>query len=131
MSQTAGEVANALMTAMQAGDIEAVLALFDADCVVVEAASLPYGGEYKGRQGLRNLIESFSSLFELKIRNYEITSGDAYAFMRADCTFTFHNSGRSLDLPVVEVYTVRDGLVVRCEVFYMDTAAINQAAGAA
>ena len=93
--------------------------------VVYEAGGVPYSGEYHGPQG-------FFELFAKMNENLELTPDPAIQYLLADDTvamryrlkFTARVSGRSVAMSLVEIYTVRDGLIVELDVYYKDPSAV-------
>lgn len=100
--------------------------LLSDDFVAYEAGGLPYSGEYRGPQGF----------FELMVRmddGMDVMPGPTMQFLLADntvavrfrLTFTARATGRSVEMGMVEVYTVRGGLIVELDVYYKDPAAVS------
>jgi uncharacterized protein len=95
--------------------------------VVHEAGGVPYSGEYYGPQG-------FFELFEKMNEDLELTPDPAIQYLLADDTvamryrlkFTARASGRSVEMSLVEVYTVRNGLIVELDVYYKDPSAVAE-----
>jgi uncharacterized protein len=78
--------------------------------VAYEAGGLPYSGEYHGPQGFFDLLAKTTE-------GVEFTLGpDPQCLWRA--------SGKSVEMRLVEVYTVRDGLIVKLDVYYKDPSAV-------
>ena len=120
--KTAKQVHEEITAAFGAGDFATMLALFSPDCVVREAPGLPFGGEYVGRDGLQKLFATVGETFELSptlLNVYEVSKSVviAHTAMR----ITSRATGDSVDMPVLEIFTVRDGLVVEAAPFYWDT----------
>jgi len=53
-------------------------------------------------------------------------SGDRVA-ARFTLRLVSHATGKAVDMPLVEIFTVRDGRIVELEVFYSDTARMTAA----
>ena len=93
--------------------------------VVYEAGGLPYSGEYHGPDGFFELLGKMNQAMEL-------TPGETFQYLLADDTvairgrlkFTSRASGRSVEMGLVEIYTVRDGLIVELDVYYKDPSAV-------
>jgi uncharacterized protein len=100
-------------------------ALLDREFVVYEAGGLPYSGEYHGPDGFFELLGKMNQAMEL-------TPGEAFQYLLADDTvairgrlrFTLRASGKSVEMGLVEIYTVRDGLIVELDVYYKDPSAV-------
>jgi uncharacterized protein len=93
--------------------------------VAYEAGGLPYSGEYLGPQGFFELLAKMNE-------GLELTLGPAPQYLRTDDTiavrsrlkFTARASGESVEMDLVEIYTVRDGLIVELDVYYKDPSAV-------
>jgi ketosteroid isomerase-like protein len=117
-----GANGQAIVAAMQAGDIDGLLARCHPDLEVYEADSLPYPGVYRGREGFRELLGKILALSELSIDEATIRdAGDDVVFIYMEVTLTSRASGRSLHTQILEMETFQDGLVRRMDVFYKDT----------
>jgi hypothetical protein len=93
--------------------------------VVHEAGGVPYSGDYHGPRGFFELLMNINEVLEL-------TPSPAIQYLLADdtvamfyrLTFTARTTGESVEMGVVEVYSVRDGLIVELDVFYKDPSAV-------
>jgi uncharacterized protein len=99
--------------------------LLHADFVAYEAGGLPYSGEYRGPQGFFDLLAKMTESLELTLGPAPqcLLAGDSVA-VRSRVTFTARASGKSVEMKLVEVYTVRDGLIVELDVYYKDPSAV-------
>ena len=96
------------------------------DFVVYEAGGVPYSGEYHGPDGFFELYGKMKKAMELtpgKTVQY-LLADDAVA-IRGRLTFTSRASGKSVEMSLVEIYTVRDGLIVELDVYYKDPSAVT------
>jgi hypothetical protein len=93
--------------------------------VAYEAGGLPYSGEYHGPQGFFDLLAKMTEGLEFTLGPAPqcLLEGDSVA-VRSRVTFTARDTGKSVEMPLVEVYTVRDGLIVELDVFYKDPSAV-------
>ncbi len=113
-----------------AGDLEAFLDCVHADCVLVEAKSLPYGGRHVGRESIKaavlRVIDTWS---EFRFDIEEILAGEnsviAYGMMVV--------RGRITDIeatfPLAERWAFKDGHVMEILAIYGDTVLAVHAAG--
>src|ERR1700744_5499803 len=95
------------------------------DFFVHEAGGLPFGGDYHGPQGFFELLNRMNDLLELKagpITTYPL-GNDAVA-ARFRLTFIARASGKSVQMGLVEIYSVRDGRIAELDVYYKDPAAV-------
>ncbi|WAL68341.1 nuclear transport factor 2 family protein [Amycolatopsis cynarae] len=98
------------------------------DVVMYQAESLPYGGQWRGHEGIEQFMFAFGKAWE-SLEFFEhrfVTEAPSVVVynrgrLRARCT------GRTLDTSVMQLITVRDGLIAEMHPFYMDTAAVLEA----
>ena len=120
-----------LFAAVEALDAAAVVACYADEVEIHEAASLPYGGVYRGR--------------DAGLRHWEAVTGAWAPFkagLKPDLSATFIDgdgdtvavlfrargvdaAGNRFDEPEVGIYTVRDGAIVRSQMFHADTMAVG------
>jgi ketosteroid isomerase-like protein len=113
-----------------AGDLEAFLNCVHANCVLVEAKSLPYGGRHVGRQSIKAaILRVLDTWSEFRFDIEEILAGEnsviAYGMMVV--------RGRATDIeatfPLAERWVFKDGYVMEIVAIYGDTALAIHAAG--
>jgi len=98
---------------------------FQNDIAIHEAESLPYGGDWKGREGLRKLMDTIGSITELTPTDIEVfDAGDGIVISRQTTNFTSKSTGTTLSIPMVEIYTMVDGKIQDIDVYYKDTKAM-------
>lgn len=117
-------VVRAFTDALRAGDIDTCLEMVDPDLVFSEADSLPFGGEYLGRDGFLHFLRTFSKQFTAELTPPEITGGDGLVAVRVHGTLTSRRTGRSLRMDAVDLYRLTGGKVARVDVYYKDAAAV-------
>jgi uncharacterized protein len=95
------------------------------DFVVHEAGGLPFSGDYHGPQGFFELLERMNDVLELTAGpiTTEPLSADVVA-ARFRLTFVSRASGKSVEMGLVEIYTVRHGRIAELDVYYKDPAAV-------
>ena len=118
-------VASTMLEAIKAGDVEAAVSAFHPDCVVREAASLPYGGTFTGQDGFRELLGIMAAKFDIAINSYEVWDAGEVVAMRADAMFTAHTNGKTLNTQITEIYRVRDGMIIDADIYPKDAMAIH------
>ncbi len=98
---------------------------FDEKIVIREAAELPYGGDWTGKEGLRDLMTRIASLAKLTPIDVEVfDAGDGCVITRQTAKLTHEASGDELSIPMVEVYKLVDEKIVEIDVYYKDTKAM-------
>jgi uncharacterized protein len=95
------------------------------DFVAYEAGGLPYSGEYHSPQGFFDLLAKMTEGLEFTLGPAPqlLLDGDSVA-VRSRVTFTARATGKSVEVKLVEVYTVNDGLIAELDVYYQDPAAV-------
>ncbi|MDT2005821.1 nuclear transport factor 2 family protein [Rhodococcus opacus] len=98
---------------------------FHEDIIIREAAELPYGGEWKGKDGLRALMTKINSLATLIPIDVEIFDlGEDHVITRQTAKLTREGTDKELLVPMVEVYQMEDGKIREIDVYYKDTKAM-------
>ncbi len=136
MSQQHVEVVQRLFEAVRRRDRAALLEAYHPEVVIHEAPSLPYGGDYRGHQGAIDHVQGFYRTWEgLKQREPLAEAGregtpiilqttQDYVVVFGRQRAVAPQSGRSLDVPEVFVFKMRDGKVVESWMLNQDTVAI-------
>jgi uncharacterized protein len=95
------------------------------DFVIVEPASLPYGGEHRGLEGYVKLMQQIGDLFDLQFEPLGLHGLDGHTvLLHMNVTFTARRGRGSVTLPVLELLDVEEGRIKRSEVYLSDTAAL-------
>ena len=95
------------------------------DLVVYEPGGLPFSGEYRGPQGFFELLGKIGEVLDLALDPgiQYFLANDTVA-MRSRMTFTLRGSDRSVKVGLVEIFTIRDGLIAELDVYYKDPSAV-------
>jgi uncharacterized protein len=95
------------------------------DFVVHEAGGLPFSGDYHGSQGFFELLNRMNDVLELAAGPVTTDPlGDDAVAARFRLTFTSRASGKSVQMALVEIYTLRDGRIAELDVYYKDPGAV-------
>ncbi|MQA08716.1 MAG: nuclear transport factor 2 family protein [Pseudonocardiaceae bacterium] len=101
----------------------------DPEFVLYEPESMPYGGEWHGRDGFRRFLkvmdQTWSQMGPLNPPAL-IEHGDTVVVL-ATLDARARGTERVIQPPVCQVVRVRNGLLLEARMFYWDTAAINNA----
>lgn len=125
MTSDSSTAATKLLDSVMAGDMSSALSTLHADCVIHEPASLWYGGDWKGPDGFAQILQIMTEKLDLTVQSYEVFPAGDVTVMKAEISFTSKLTGRSLVMPVTEVYRALDGQLVDMDIFYKDTAALR------
>src|SRR5215211_4010560 len=98
--------------------------------LIREPVSLPYGGEYRGLEGMRRHAAGWMRTLavlqpgeERKLDAAFIDAGD-YVVARWRLRARSPAGDGILDMPMVGIYELHDGKLVGAQMFYSDTAAL-------
>jgi len=112
------------------GDWDGVETLLSDDLVIHEAASLPFGGEYRGRGALRRLYGIVMGYWDRPtVEIYNIIGDDTHVVALMNFTMTSKITGDTFTQKMAEVSTVENGLVTEMRIHYYDTAEVARQAG--
>ena len=106
-----------------AGDWAGVRAHMADDLVIVEADGLPYAGRWTGPDALHELfgvVSGFWSDFAVELR--AMTAGGDTVICELLVRGRSTRTGEEFDMPLLELWRVRDGKVSEILPFYFDTA---------
>jgi uncharacterized protein len=126
------EATRRLFKAVEERDVASVLAAYDPEIVIHDAASLPYGGVHYGLTGAKQHIEGAAQTWnplqsdaERKMDALFLDAGE-YVVVLWRLKGLATSNGRTLDMPTVSVYKMRSGKIIESQMFYSDTVAIVQ-----
>jgi ketosteroid isomerase-like protein len=112
----------AFLDASVRGDESAMRALLHADIEVVEADSLPYGGVHRGKDGFIALIRRvFTTWQDTQVSVQSVVTEGDQVVMLATMTGRGRETGTAFTMPIAEVWTLRDGKILRITPYYLDT----------
>jgi hypothetical protein len=119
MGEQSVEFLKGLYAAFGRGDVPAVLSGFADDIEWYEAEGMPYGGLYRGGNAvLQNVFGPIAT----DVEGFAVTaeefvgSGDTVAAV-VRYTGTGKVTGKTLDVPVVHLWDIRDGKITRFRQF--------------
>jgi ketosteroid isomerase-like protein len=119
MSEQSVEFLKGLYAAFGRGDVPAVLAGWADDIEWHEAEGMPYGGVYRGGEAV---VANVFGPITTDVEGFAVTpeefvgSGDTVAAL-VRYTGTGKVTGKTLDVPVVHVWDIRDGKITRFRQF--------------
>ena len=115
------------------GDFAVIAATLHPDCVIYQADSLPYAGEWRGHRGFEDWMKSFSKEWSaLEVRDSHFyPSGADTIFSHSLVSATAKISGSKIQFPLLQMITTRQNLILAIRPFYWDTAEVLRALGRA
>ena len=122
MSPHSSTYVQQIFDAVSREDITAFLAGVTDDIEIIEPASLPVGGVHKGHEAvLQKILKVMGRKFKVRIlRSTILGEGPTFAAC-ADVQFTSRSTGNVLEMPYVELHTVRGNKVCRMDIYPQDT----------
>jgi ketosteroid isomerase-like protein len=98
--------------------------------VLHQADALPYGGLWRGHEGMERFFVAMSATWE----SFELLEQDFFAdgdtvVVRTQVRARARVTGRQLEFPILQTITVQVGRITEVRPFYWDTAAIAAACG--
>lgn len=127
------DVVRRLFDAVERRDSEGVIACCSEDVEIREAAVLPYGGVWHGHDGALAHAQGFLAAWDRYQGPGEVMLDPTFWSDDAGtvCAVFRHRAvdrarGLCLDAPEVGIYHVRDGKVVRSQMFHADSAVVAQ-----
>ncbi|WUH99290.1 nuclear transport factor 2 family protein [Spirillospora sp. NBC_00431] len=106
-------------------DFDGMAAHLASDVVMYQAEVLPYGGTWRGHDGMERFMaamsEAWSSLTFLEQR-FAVDGETVAVYNRS--VFKARTTDRELETSIMQWITVRDGLITEFRPFYLDTSAV-------
>lgn len=125
-----------LFEAVARRDAGAYFAAYHPDILIREPPSLPYGGDYRGLEGVLRHAERFRATWDRyqsedsrELEPEFLAVGD-----RVVVLWRFRArglNGESIDLPAVSIYRLQDGKIIESRMYHFDTAALVRFLGRA
>lgn len=107
------------------GRFDDAVALLHDEVVFHESIDLPYGGDYHGKAGFAELGGKLMGLFDASPTGpIDFLSAGDLVIVRIPSRFTSRATGASVEMPVVEISSFRDGLIAEVDVYYKNPAAV-------
>jgi ketosteroid isomerase-like protein len=109
---------------------ETLAPFFATDVELHQAEALPYGGIWRGHDGMEQFFLAMArtwEAFEMVEQEFLATSGTAVVLTQVHARA--RATGREIDFPILQSIRVIDGRISEVRPFYWDTAAIANACG--
>jgi uncharacterized protein len=117
------EVVRRLYDAFAATDLETILTLVDPDIVITQTEELPWGGEYRGYDGLRDFFGAIRGNIASQVTHVAVFSAGDRVVQVGRTAGTVNATGAAFDIDEVHLLTLRDGRVTRFDA-HIDTPAM-------
>lgn len=111
-------------------DWAAVEALIHPDFVLYEAASLPFGGEWRGKDALQRCAAAmYGTWADTRLEILDCTGGESHAVMVIRLTMHPRDGSAPFTQTICELGTFADGLLKTLRIHYFDAAEVAARAG--
>jgi ketosteroid isomerase-like protein len=111
---------------LHSGDLDGAATLMTDDFSVDESVELQFGGVYHGRAGLGELLAKIHAQLEGapvgEAEYLELGADRVTVLMQT--RWTSRKTGRSFSERIVEILTLRDGLIAKLDIYYKQPAAV-------
>ncbi len=104
------------------GNRQDAYSLLSNDFVLNQAASLPYGGEYIGVNGLNDFFQKFYAFWrEFETLQSDYFYSDNKVFAISKIRGVVLKTGKIIETDMVQIYTVENQKLIFAQPFYYDT----------
>jgi uncharacterized protein len=110
-------------------DLKTMALLLTEDVEVVHSAELPWGGRHVGREGMQQFLQSWLEHLEARLVLERLVDAGEQVVAVGHVTGKARHTQLEFEVPLVHVWTVRHGQIVRLE-SYLDNATLLAALGA-
>jgi uncharacterized protein len=98
---------------------------FATDVVLHQAEALPYGGTWRGHDGMERFFGAMSQTWsEFEMVDQQFLSTADTAVVLTHVRARARGTGKGLEFPILQTIRVVDGRIAEVRPFYWDTAAI-------
>ncbi len=123
------QTVRALYDAYSSRDVEALLGtVHDDEFEIYQSESFPWGGTYKGKDGLMEFVKNSTSYYDPRVVVEELVEAGDDVIVIGRSQGTIKATGETFDVRLVDVCRLRDGKLVSVDIF-LDTPAILQKLG--
>lgn len=121
----AQSVVGRFVTAVAEERVDDARQLLHPELVVCETGGLPHSGEYHGPQGFFDAMAKMNELWDVHLtRLVQTLADDNTVAVRFCLRFTARATAKSVEVGMVEVYTIRDELIAELDVFCKDPSSV-------
>jgi hypothetical protein len=114
--------------ALASRDASAIQEVFAPDVTIRQSPELPWGGDYEGLDGAFTFFLTLVEHIESQVTTDSLFAAGDHVVQTGRTRGTVRANGASFDIPEVHVWELRDGKVVRYQV-YIDTPTMLDALG--
>jgi uncharacterized protein len=125
MSKDNVAIVNALLDALEAGNLDRMVANCAPDMTVLEPENLPYGGPHVGPVAFRELLETIFKLANVVLKSREVRAAGDRVMVNMFADFTSRITNRTVSTSMVELYSFKEGRITQIDVYYKDVTKLS------
>lgn len=116
-------IVEAALTSARAGRLEEAESYFSPDMVLHVAESLPHGGTYRGWAGYVECLAKLKSFWSATTLHNQafVSLGDQRVAVSFELDGRIARNGAHVQMPIVAIWELEDGKIVRIRPYYFDT----------
>jgi ketosteroid isomerase-like protein len=119
------EFVQGLYAAVAEGNVGPLFAAMDEDFVTYQAESLPFGGEHRGLEANQRMLETLSRYVDFgTLKMSQFLAGGDLVMALGSMVWRGLDGDQAVEMPLAEVWEVRDGRLLSARPFYLDTASM-------
>ena len=122
------EIIERVYDAYASRDVEGLLAILDEDFEIRASEPLPWGGSFKGKDGMMEFIQRISSHVESIVDVDEMFEAGDHVIAIGRSSGKINATGEPYAVRLVDVCELRDGKILSIHI-YLDTPAMLDALG--
>lgn len=128
MSTDKMKIAGDAYASFARGDLPGFFANFDENSLLIEAPSLPYGGDHRGPEGgTKALMQIGGAWTDIQYDLVDMVAGEKIVVAYGIFSATSRKSGKKVSMPLAEVWEFNGDKVKSVTPLYFDTAAAAEA----
>lgn len=120
------EIVQRALEANERRDVEGLFALLDEDFEVIASDVLPWGGRYKGRDGMLEFLKQFGGHVTAAIDADELVEAGNHVIAIGRATGELNATGDQFAVRLIDVFELRDGKI-RSLTIHLETPALLDA----
>ena len=105
------------------GDLSAMMANLDPECVLFQPACLPYGGERRGHAGWEAWMKAFARQWtSMDMKHSALYPTGDVVVGKSHVHAVARGTGKHVDWPLLQFFRMRNGWILELSPIYWDTA---------
>lgn len=118
-SRARGDVVRAGYQAIRNGDLPGLLSCISPDVIMDRPSAFPWGGERRGRdESVNSVLSNILSSVSIDVAESQVFEGDTDVVGTWSGTLTVRDTGETMDVKVVEIFSVEDDIIKKIDVYY-------------